>query len=145
MWWNKKLPNLVPTNPPIPDLCLRNSQVQVPTRSFLKRLLACTLAKQTPTSIRSLTVSAQLSQVFQSMQQENHVKNHTLKININSTEIPACRRKSTTRSRLGRCWGSRANHLKVCWRHVVIPLVSIWHRFGITWAHGKGKLGGMWG
>jgi hypothetical protein len=42
MWWNKKLPDLAPTNPPIPYVFLRNSRGQAPTWEFLQRLLACT-------------------------------------------------------------------------------------------------------
>jgi hypothetical protein len=39
MRWNKKLPDLEPTNPPIPNDCLRNFRGQAPTWEFLERLL----------------------------------------------------------------------------------------------------------
>jgi hypothetical protein len=37
----KKLPDLAPTNPPIPHCFLRNFRGQAPTWSFLKRLPSC--------------------------------------------------------------------------------------------------------
>jgi hypothetical protein len=35
MWWNKKLPDLAPINPPIPVSFLRNCRGQAPTWEFL--------------------------------------------------------------------------------------------------------------
>jgi hypothetical protein len=53
LWWNEKLPDLAPIDPPISYVVLRNSWAQVAKWRSLKRLLACA---STSTSISTAHV-----------------------------------------------------------------------------------------